>query len=334
MNLLVFILLLIISEIALRIFYPSLHNYLRTYPDQFQDRAFGRENTIVNWPEKDFDLGWVCKQDSLLKFSNKLYNSEPIIYKINKEGFRNRIDISNKDGLSNKKKIMLLGDSFIMSVYLSEDNSITFNLSNEVNPNYVLYNLGIPGYGIDQSLLAYEKYVKIIAPEIVILFYIDDDIPRVLEAYRKVEGMNKPSFDIANDNLKLRTNSNQGCSEKFFENSYLLNKFYKKYMQYYSIEITKKIFDRLMNQSSLNNHKLYIIRCPVLESFDNFRTNDFYSFKEYFIGKHQTYIELIDSMSNLQHDFIQSLYLEKDGHPSRRGAKYFAKVLSKIIFKD
>jgi len=116
-NLLILIVLILLGEVTLRILFPNLYIYQRTVPNQFKDRAFDKNFTKVLWPQKDYDLGWVCKRDSLLKFSSKYYNSFPIIYKINKEGFRNPVDFSNlKDIDSNKKRLLLLGDSYIMSV--------------------------------------------------------------------------------------------------------------------------------------------------------------------------------------------------------------------------
>jgi hypothetical protein len=46
--------------------------------------------------------------------------------------------------------------------------------------------------GIDQMYLAYEKWENVIRPQVVILAFIDEDVDRVLEAYRVFEGMNKP----------------------------------------------------------------------------------------------------------------------------------------------
>lgn len=93
--------------------------------------------------------------------------------------------------------------------------TIAYNLQKKLKESYRVINLGIPGYGIDQCLLSYEKYAKLLNPKIAVLFDIDNDIPGILEAFRKVEGMNKPSHDIINDSLQLRTNCNSSFSTNF-----------------------------------------------------------------------------------------------------------------------
>lgn len=330
-NLLIFISLFIFAEFGIRVLFPGLQLYQRTYPFQFKDLGFDKNQTKVNWPKKDSLLGWVCSPDSLLKFSNTQYNKLDIKYTINKEGFRNSINFSEISRVKENKRILLLGDSFIMSVYLNEDQTITNELRKRLGKNFSVYNLGIPGYGIDQSILAYEKYQKIIDPDIVILFYIDDDISRVLESFRKVEGMNKPSFDLIEGKLTPRYSSQRGISISLMENSYLLNKFYKKYMDYYSIDLTENLFQRLINNTKSNKQNLVIVRCPVHENFIGDGSNEFYSFKEFFNANGTYYIELEDSLNHLSLEHTSKYFLENDGHPSKEGAEQFASKLKSIV---
>lgn len=330
-NLLILISLLIFGEFGIRVLFPGLQLYQRTYPLQYKDMAFDNNQTKVNWPKKDSTLAWVCKPDSLLKFSNRQYNKLDIKYIINKEGFRNRTNFSEIPRIKENKRILLLGDSFIMSVYLNEDQTITNKLSKSLGKNFSVYNLGIPGYGIDQSILAYEKYQKMIDPDIVILFYIDDDISRVLESFRKVEGMNKPSFDLTDGKLTPIHSLQRRFSTSLMENSYLLNKFYKKYMDYYSIDLTENLFERLIINTKANNQKLVIVRCPVLENFIGDGSNEFYSFKEFFNANGTYYIELEDSLNHSSLENTSKYFLENDGHPSPVGAALFASKLKSIV---
>lgn len=333
-NILVLILLLLIGELSIRLIRPNFWLYQRSNPNEFQDRAFDKNYTKVNWPRKDTDLGWVCKQDSLLKFSNRYYNQLPIVYHINKDGFRNKNDFEVQSNLNNKTNILLLGDSFIMSVYLDENKTIAYNLQNKLIELYKIINLGIPGYGIDQCVLSYEKYSKLIRPKIVVLFYVDDDIPRILEAFRKVEGMSKPSYDIINDSLQLRINSKSSIVTNLFEHSYLLNRFYKKYMDYYSIEVAEKIFHKLIVMTRAHNHKLIVIRCPAIEALLTNNRNDFYSFSNFFKKEKIDYYELYDKMIDMPEDYLKTLYLKNDGHPSEIGAKYFSGFIFDILSRS
>lgn len=330
-NILILFSLLIATEFILRISFPNFQLYKRTFPGQYNDRAFDKNNVKVSWPEKCVELGWVCKQDSMLNFSNIIYNKFQIIYRINKEGFRNRQDFSTSNNLSSEKRVMLLGDSFIMSVYIEEEGTIASQLMKKLPPGYQIYNLGIPGYGIDQSVLAYEKYVKILFPNIVLFFYIDDDIPRVLESYRRIEGMNKPNFDILNDKLQIRVNKGKNVFIKILENSYFLNKFYKKYMELYSIEISKKLLENLELMTTARNQKLIVVRCPTKESLLNSNPYKSYSLIEFFKSKNIIYYELYDTLKNLPKNYVKELFLKYDGHPSEEGAKFISEILSNII---
>jgi len=333
-NIFVLISLLLIGELSIRLIRPNFWLYQRSNPNEFQDRAFDKNYTKVNWPRKDTDLGWVCMQDSLLKFSNKYYNQFPIVYYLNKDGFRNKKDFELQSIINNKTNLLLLGDSFIMSVYLNEDKTIAYNLQNRLKELYQIINLGIPGYGIDQSILAYDKYSKLVRPKIVILFYVDDDIPRILEAFRKIEGMNKPSYDIINDSLQFRINGKPAIVTNLFEHSYLLNRFYKKYMDYYSIELAEKVFHKLIIMIRAQKQKLIVIRCPVIESLLTQNRNEFYSFSDFFKKEKIDYYELYDKMIDMSEDYLKTLYLKNDGHPSEIGAKYFSEFIYDIISRS
>jgi len=237
-NLVFFILLLILGEIAVRIFNPKYEVYVRTYPRQYKDRFFNDGTTIVNWPREDPDLGWVCNDTtSFLKFSNKEYNSLNIEYDINRQGFRYQYDFFLNEFL--EPNVMMLGDSFLFGVYLKESKTIVSILNQEFNNSLNFVNLGVPGYGIDQMYLTYTKFNGVIKPKIIILFYIDDDIYRTWEAFRITEGMNKPSFKFEDDKLELRNYEKPSVIEQILEKSYFLNVFYKKYSHLQSKNLTE-----------------------------------------------------------------------------------------------
>jgi hypothetical protein len=330
-NFLVLILLLIIGELSIRVIRPNFRLYQRSNPNVYKDRAFDKNYTKVNWPQKDTDLGWVCKQDSLLKFYSKYYNQFRIKYYINKEGFRNKNDFESKSNPNYKSNILLLGDSFIFSIYLDEYKTVASNLQKRFAGLFNIINLGIPGFGIDQCVISYEKYSKLIDPKIVVLVYIDDDITRNLEAFRKDEGMNKPSYDIINDSLQIRINSKSSFLTNLFENSYLFNRFYKKYMDYYSIKLAEKIFHKLIVMTRANGQKLIIMRLPILEALLSHNRNEFYSFSDFFKKEKIDYYEFYDKMISMPKDYLKTLYLKNDGHPSEIGAKYFSELIFNIL---
>jgi hypothetical protein len=89
---------------------------------------------------------------------------------------------------------MILGDSFMWGAGVSAAESVPGLLQSWARDTRLVFNLGVPGWGIDQMYLAYQRYKDKLNPHIVMLVFIDDDIMRVLQSYRRWEGFNKPSF--------------------------------------------------------------------------------------------------------------------------------------------
>ncbi len=323
-NFSLFILLLIVGEVVVRVFFPNKKNYIRTFPGEFPNRYFDTTTTVVNWPKIDKDLGWVCNNKTkTLKFSNKLYNRRDIKYSIDYYGFRNIYPYSNKS-----KNIMILGDSFVFGVYLEDSLTIPQNLEELLSNEYTVYNFGIPGWGIDQMYLCFLKFKEKINPKITLLFFIDDDIYRVLEAYRFTEGMNKPSFEVINDTLAIRENVRKSYIDMFFEKSFLLNPFYKWNNKKKAIEITKKIFSQLNKKIGKN---FYIIHIPVIEQvlfpekYPPLISSDFY--KENQIN----YIDVGKYIIPKKNK--DKYYLKYDGHLTAKGCLLVSNIVYQKIFK-
>ena len=260
-NLLILVALLCISEVLIRVIGINYTLYKRTYPGQYTDRT----PTERTWHRKDPDLGWVCGRKEFLQFENPRYRDQKIDYRRNKQGFRCRKDFDALGQTSDKTRILMLGDSFLFGVFLSEDHTISTLLQKKLGPQYEVYNLGMPGWGLDQMYLCYKKYQQLIQPHIVIVFYIDIDVFRVFQAYRTGEGLNKPSFEIKDNKLVLRSKSPPGLGVRLLENSYLLNVFYRRYAKAASMDICKKIFDEFRRQISREDQKLVVIRFPLNE---------------------------------------------------------------------
>ena len=330
-NILILIFLLLLGEVGLRLINSNYQLYKRTYPNEYKNHIINEDYVHVVWPRKDSLLGWVCNNRHALKFSNRELNKLNIQYQINNEGFRNDFDFENQSNQNVKERILLLGDSFAFGVYLSENQTIISDLKNIGNGNLDFVNLGIPGYGIDQMFISYGRFQNLLKPNVVIVLYIDEDILRVYEAYRKGEGMNKPSFELTDDTLSLRTNDKPNIIEWIFQNSFLLNRFYHRYSEYESKNICEKIFSSLIEKTKLNNQKLLVVRCPVKEYFANGEQIDRYSFGDYFKNKSVRYIELFDSLYTKHIDDYDELYFKGDQHLTVYGARIVSKILEKII---
>lgn len=321
-NLLILIALLLIMEVFFRVIKPNYSFYERTYPEQYSDRP----HPDISWLKKDLDLGWVCKTSQSIQFPNKHYADKKIDYNINSQGFRNSSNLDSLPSKRNKKRLLLLGDSFVFGVYLHDFETIEAQLKKELGNEYEIYNLGIPGWGIDQMYMAYQKYVQKIDPDEIWLFYIDYDIYRCAESFRETEGMNKKSFMLKKDQIKVRDKEDGKPSywKFFYQNSLILNRLYK----IYSYRQGKKISAAVLNKMCDEKHPLNkVIRIPIIGDFNKGEPKNL-SFKSLFKNKSVDYVELFEAMNNLPLETLNNLYLENDGHLTKEGSIF---VVNEIL---
>lgn len=322
-NIVIFIFLLFSGEIGIRIFFPNYHLYKRTLSGQFNNRFFTESNYAVIWPRENKNLGWVCNNSSKITFSNPYYKKQNIKYSINNDGFRKTFG----NYIKNNGSVTILGDSFVFGVYLNDSSTIPYYF--QQLSGYKSVNLGIPGWGIDQMYLSYWLYAEKTNSKLIILFFIDDDIRRVVEAYRFTEGMNKPSFEIFNDSLVIKKNSGISFIEKMFQNIRILNPFYKWYWRKYAIKLTKIIFKQLRNKTIGKN--FYIVHIPVKEQvlfpkkYPPFIEHEFYKMNNL------NYIDLTKQLTKLDTNLVSQFYLINDGHLSSIGTRKVAQIVLKEI---
>jgi len=78
---------------------------------------------------------------------------------------------------------------------------ITQRLAALLGPSFELINLGVPGYGTDQSLLTLRRWGRRLSPDIVLLGFFWNDVME--NASREMYGMKKPRFVLAGNSLAL-----------------------------------------------------------------------------------------------------------------------------------
>ena len=228
---------------------------------------------------------------------------------------------------------MLLGDSFLFGILLDAQETIPAFLERKLS-GYELYNLGIPGWGLDQMYLSYKKYVTLIKPQIIVLLYIDDDLSRSYEAFREPEGMNKPSFSLQENRLVPRTPlslwKRYVLHNHVINNSIIANRFY---IFYKNIEIKKladALFADLIAQTHERRQELIVLRLPLLRdgpptwNFKDFLAPPMWNFKEFFAEKNNLYIDVGDQMPR------DAKFYMIGGHFSAEGTAYVAELISKL----
>lgn len=112
--------------------------------------------------------------DYIFDFTFKVILDRTILFKIkpnsapdiNSQGYRDEeFSKTKKDGV---KRIAFLGDSFIMGMNSSAENTIPNRLEHYLEPNTEVMNMGVYGYGPDQSLLQLNNEVFDYDPDLVI----------------------------------------------------------------------------------------------------------------------------------------------------------------------
>ncbi len=99
-------------------------------------------------------------------------------------------------------RVLALGDSFTWGNEVEADENFAHLLDAADNGLEVL-NMGVPGYGIDQMLLKYERFGAALAPDLVVLGIYVSDYERSTVAFTAAA---KPLFQVVGEQLLL-TNS-------------------------------------------------------------------------------------------------------------------------------
>lgn len=274
-----------------------------------------RENAVraVSWASPDAGLGWV---------SARTRND------LNPQGFRDAHDFASVVPSPERTRIMVLGDSFMWGAGIDASETVSALLANALGPSWDVFNVSAPGWGIDQMYLAYLRFRDILRPNLVLLAFIDEDVERVLEAYRMAEGMNKPSFDLRSGELVLRTATDAEPRSLMDRTAVLrcakreINRATK------ARAITAAIFHKLAKQTAGCGERLWILRIPHREAIDSpfgsllwrLRT-----FEREFVAVDARYVELLAPVEQSGRT-TRELYLA-DGHMSAMGTAALAASL-------
>jgi hypothetical protein len=307
-NLLILFALLLLSETIFRTCCAEVRPAIRTFPDEMN-------NHPRSWARQDPDLGWVFNA-----------SNDPDAG-VNLEGFRAKInyaDIGPKS--SSVKRIVVLGDSFTFGAKIDDAETLTYLLGERLGSGYEVYNLASPGWGVDQMYLAYNKFAERIDPDIVIVVYIDDDIWRVFESFRRAEGLNKPSFRVADGHLISRKADRPGALEWIASTSMIFNKFYNTLYKHWECQrIAEAVFDELLAESRQRNQKLIALRYPYREEFLEKGIKRDFDLQFFFRNKGILYLDPYTEMVAAGKQQYTSFYLATDNaHPAKGGNAFIA----------
>jgi hypothetical protein len=330
-NLSVLLLLFMFVEIGFRIGVPEYEFYQRTSAADFSEEAILKMDT--NWVRQDSILGWVCRPKAQLKF----YRTDfwDVDYQINKYGFRSVEFPDITDTTKDRTRVLLLGDSFLFGIFLRQSETIANQMQSFLGDNYEVYNMAIPGWGIDQMYQACEKYTQVIQPDMVILFFIDDDVSRVMEAFYWGAAP-KRAYRSGQDSLIYRTPEDGKLTdlEAFFcFNSQVINRLYRIGVMQKAQPLTEVILDNWIKMEHRQDRDFMAVRFPRREQVGHPGLKK-YDLGDFFDQHNVFYRDLEAEMSLFPEAVISSFYIEGDDHPSKEGAEFIASKLRQFIMNS
>ena len=274
-------------------------------------------------------------------------------------GFRNSVKKTNS-----KCKIICIGDSYTAGDGVSNKDRFTDIIEEKYDCEII--NLAVSGYGIDQQILAYEKYSKIIKHDFVLFCPHLDDLNRnclseregIDKSTRKKILIPKPYFVLKNKKLVLKNNpvpkkrKKLNTQEQSKNHTYLGKvkiklkfHFYKYYNRILKISsfpefnnefssqwiITKPLINKL--KKLVKEKKMIIIPIPFNEIIDrNENVNYFKIFKTF--EDSNTYVHDISSILKSHHNIKkESIYFKLCGHFSISGNAVVAKEIGELLFQ-
>jgi hypothetical protein len=174
-----------LAEVTLRsLVDPSLYRpEPRAFVGQFENRI---SNNFVADPQ----TGWRMRPNKEFHWHiEHHWNS----YRANKQGFRSDKDF---DDPWSPQSIVLIGDSFTFGTGVNVEQTFGALLNSALGSGFAVYNLAMPGFGLDQMWMSVRHQALPLKPRLIIVAFIDENLDRSLTAYRYVEGLNKPTFEL------------------------------------------------------------------------------------------------------------------------------------------
>jgi hypothetical protein len=197
MNLITVILMLITTEVSLRLISHSVKegeavNNTVLLPKKWDKIvSYFRDHLTPTGTPITFSGGW----DRPISYSYVVYDgligwtigpnrlSADSLYASSSEGIRApHKDVTFAES-TGKTRIALVGDSNTFGEEVAYEHTWGYYLEKALGPGFQVLNFGVPGYGVDQAYLRFEKDVRMWKPKIVILGFVSHDLIRTMNVY-------------------------------------------------------------------------------------------------------------------------------------------------------
>jgi hypothetical protein len=306
-----------------------------------------KKNSIY---DMDKNLGWVLKKNFSKEFVNLSLNKTKYLSTFSSTSERG-YNFYEKPDL-NKKKILVLGDSFVVNQYHGNKSAWWNVLRKKINEKYEyqFYVAGSPGYSSVQQLLLLRNIVKTVKPDIFILgfctyndFYENNKNMAEWGIIRHQTKM-RPYYDLKTKKIKRLDDLNSKIY-RFLFNSFFLRKIDNIYMRIqqriykdYYIGPYKDLFNEniIVTEKILEEMRELIGKDTLFISVDcTMKPNDLNQIWQKMIRKLNGYP--IDEHRNVLYKLAlnnKELFHIDGFHLSSKGQKLYGELLFDLIDQE
>jgi hypothetical protein len=276
----------------------------------------------ARWAQPDAHLGWTAVRRG---------------EDTNAQGFRDEKDFVDVALDASVQRVMILGDSFMYGAGGPREESPPHLLSERLRGTHHVFNVAAPGWGIDQMYLAFGRYKDVMKPHVVILAFIDDDVNRVLQAYRRDDGLNKPSFELHDGELRLRTadDATSRLLNGMMRRSRLLSLIaHETYLTLEARPIVLAMLSQMAQESRAEGRRLVVVRIPLREQ-SSLSGRIVWRWREWRTAVLDIGAEYLDPLEDFRkiRDWATDFYID-DGHLSAAGNTQLASFIYSHVFQD
>jgi hypothetical protein len=155
--------------------------------------------------EGDPDLGYRLKPHARTRFVTREFAAD---IEVNGAGFRDDEELGPK--LPNERRILLLGDSLVLSVQVPFKQTFGELLEQRLNARssnvrYRVINAGVQGYGPVEEKLYFERIVGAVHPDVVVpVVFVGNDAEEAYSSAPKLTRHLDPTHQVLADSLLTR----------------------------------------------------------------------------------------------------------------------------------
>ena len=222
-----------------------------------------KKNKVYNIDE---NLGWVLKKNFSKDFVNLSLNKTKYLTTFSSTSERGYNFYEKPD--IDKKKILVLGDSFVVNQYHGNKSAWWNVLRKKINEKYEyqFYVAGAPGYGNVQQLVLLRDIVKTVKPDIFILafctindFYENNKNMAELGIIRHQTKF-RPYYDLKTKKIKRLDDLNSKIYRFLFKSYFLrkIDNIYMRVQQRIYKDYYKGSYNDLLNENIIVTEEILV----------------------------------------------------------------------------